>query len=64
MTDLLDLFKMASIGKPYTISKSVTHYPVPGTTKEYAIKVWKQQKKRGVTKLKKKEWLRKYGIGE
>lgn len=49
MTDLLDLFKMASIGKPYTISKSVIHYPVPGMTKEYAIKVWKQQKKRGVT---------------
>lgn len=54
MTDLLDLFKMASIGKPYTISKSVIHYPVPGMTKEYAIEVWKQQKKRGVTTLSKK----------
>lgn len=64
MTDLLDLFKMASIRKPYTISKSVIHYSVPGMTKEYAIKVWKQQKKRGVTTLSKKEWLRRYGLGE
>lgn len=54
MTNLLDLLKMISIGKPYTISKSVIHYPVPGMTKEYAIKVWKQQKKRGVTTLSKK----------
>lgn len=64
MTNLLDLLKMASIGKPYTILKSVIHYPVPGMTKEYAIKVWKQQKKRGVTTLSKKEWLRRYGLGE
>ena len=41
MTDLLDLFKMASIGKLYIISKSAIHYPVSGITKEYAIKVWK-----------------------
>ena len=59
MTDLLDLLKMASIGKPYTISKSVIHYPVPGMTKEYAIKVWKQQKKRGVTTLSKKRMVEK-----
>lgn len=64
MTDLLDLFKMASIGKPYTISKSVIHYLVLEMTKEYAIKVWKEQKKRGVTTLNKKEWLRRYGLGE
>lgn len=64
MTDLLDLFKMAPIGKPYIISKSVIHYPVPGMTEEYAIKVWKQQKERGATTLSKKEWLRRYGLGE
>lgn len=64
MTNLLDLLKIASIGKPYIISKSVIHCPVPGMTKEYAIKVWKEQKKRGVTILNKKEWLRRYGLGE
>lgn len=64
MTDLLDLLKMASTGKPYAISKSVIHCPVPGMTKEYAIKVWKEQKKRGVTTLNKKEWLRRYRLGE
>ena len=64
MINLLDLLKMASIGKPYAISKSVIHCPVPGMTKEYAVKVWDQQKKRGVTTLSKKEWLRRYGLGE
>lgn len=62
MTDLLDLLKIASIGKPYIISKSVIHCPVPGMTKEYAIKVWKEQKKRGVTILNKKRMVKKIWI--
>lgn len=63
MISLLDLFKMASEGRPYT-TKSVMHYPVPGMTEEYGVKVWRQQRKCGKTKLSKKEWLKKYGLGE
>lgn len=35
-------------------------YPFPGMTKEHAIKVWEQRKAIGMTKLSKKEWIKKY----